>query len=141
VFRTKLIVYLLAAFGTGATGAVIYLNLLRISPDAAFSINWTASTIFIVVIGGIGTLEGPILGVVIYFALREVMTDVFDLSAGWFLIALVFVAVATMLLTDRGLWPVIADRLDIAPLRVRRRPPTSATIAGERRARAAAPTS
>ena len=62
VFRTKLLVYLIAAFGTGVTGAVIYLNLLRISPDAAFSINWTAYTIFIVVIGGLGTLEGPIVG-------------------------------------------------------------------------------
>jgi branched-chain amino acid transport system permease protein len=58
VFRTKLIVYLIAAFGTGVTGALIYLNLLRISPDAAFSISWTAYTIFIVVIGGLGTLEG-----------------------------------------------------------------------------------
>ena len=59
MFRTKLAVYVVAAFGTGTTGALIYLNLLRISPDAAFSINWTASTIFIVVIGGLGTLEGP----------------------------------------------------------------------------------
>jgi len=45
VFRTKLTVYLIAAFGTGVTGALIYLNLLRISPDAAFSISWTAYTI------------------------------------------------------------------------------------------------
>ncbi|MEX2222988.1 MAG: hypothetical protein WEG40_14445 [Candidatus Rokuibacteriota bacterium] len=33
------------AFVTGATGALIYLNLLRVSPDAALSINWTAYTI------------------------------------------------------------------------------------------------
>jgi branched-chain amino acid transport system permease protein len=45
VLRTKVAVYVGVAFGTGVTGALIYLNLLRISPDAAFSINWTAYTI------------------------------------------------------------------------------------------------
>src|SRR5262249_43160938 len=75
VFRTKLIVYLVAACGAGTTGALIYLNLLRISPDAAFSINWTAATIFIVVIGGLGTLEGPIVGTVVYFLLRELLAE------------------------------------------------------------------
>ena len=42
VFRTKLVVYVVAAFGSGVAGALVYLNLLRISPDAAFSVNWTA---------------------------------------------------------------------------------------------------
>src|SRR5512144_885911 len=62
VFRTKLTVCLVAAFGTSVTGALLYLNLLRISPDPTFSINWTAYVIFIVVIGGLGSVEGPILG-------------------------------------------------------------------------------
>src|SRR5262249_23831707 len=66
VFRTKLTVYLVTAFGTGASGSLIYLNLLRVSPDAAFSINWTAASIFIVVIGGLGSLEGPLIGAVVF---------------------------------------------------------------------------
>ena len=46
-------------------GALIYLQKARISPDAAFSVlDWTAYVIFIVVIGGIGTIEGPIVGVI-----------------------------------------------------------------------------
>jgi branched-chain amino acid transport system permease protein len=141
VQRNRFVAFVISAAGCGFAGAMSFLGTLFVTPLSAFDVTWVVDMMFIVIIGGIGTLEGPILGVVIYFALREVMTDVFDLSAGWFLIALGFVAVATMLLTDRGLWPVIAERLDIAPLRVRRRPPTSATIAGERRARAAAPTS
>ena len=45
---------------TGMIGALIYLQKARISPDAAFSVlDWTAYVIFIVVIGGIGTIEGP----------------------------------------------------------------------------------
>ena len=66
--RTKLWVYVLCAFGTGMTGALIYLQTARISPDAAFSVlDWTAMVIFIVVIGGIGSIEGPIVGVIVFF--------------------------------------------------------------------------
>jgi len=53
VFRSKLYVYLIAAFGCGRRGGRRGApNLLRIQPAAAFSINWTAYAIFIVVIGG-----------------------------------------------------------------------------------------
>ena len=117
VFRTKLIVYLLAAFGTGATGAVIYLNLLRISPDAAFSINWTASTIFIVVIGGIGTLEGPLVGAVVFFVLRELLAD----YGAWYMILLGALAVSVMLAYPQGLWGLIAERWDVHVFPVQRR--------------------
>ena len=59
-FRTRLTIYLVTAFGTGLVGALIYLQKARVSPDAAFSVlDWTAYVIFIVVIGGLGTIEGP----------------------------------------------------------------------------------
>ncbi len=59
--RVKLVVYVVTAFGTAMVGALIFLQKLRISPDAAFSVNdWTAFVIFITVIGGIGRVEGPI---------------------------------------------------------------------------------
>jgi branched-chain amino acid transport system permease protein len=109
VFRTKLAVYVLAAFGTGTTGALIYLNLLRISPDAALSINWTASTIFIVVIGGLGTLEGPIVGTVVFFLLRETLAD----YGAWYMILLGTLAVVAMTQWPRGVWGVVADRWDL----------------------------
>ena len=123
VARTKLIVYLLAAFGTGATGALIYLNLLRVSPDAAFSINWTAAMIFIVVIGGIGTLEGPLLGTLVFFALREVLSD----YGAWYMILLGTVSVAVMLLYPQGLWGFVAERWDIRFFPVQRRVELHAT--------------
>jgi len=109
VFRTKLAVYLIAAFGTGTTGALIYLNLLRISPDAAFSINWTAYTIFIVVIGGLGTLEGPIVGTVVFFLLRELLAD----YGSWYMILLGTLAVVAMMRYPQGLWGLVVDRWDL----------------------------
>jgi branched-chain amino acid transport system permease protein len=117
VFRTKLAVYVMAAFGTGATGALIYLNVLRISPDAAFSINWTAYTIFIVVIGGLGTIEGPIVGTVLFFALREALSD----HGAWYMILLGAVAVVAMLRFPQGLWGLVARRWDVSVFPVQRR--------------------
>ena len=117
VFWTKLAVYLVAAFGTGTTGALIYLNLLRISPDAAFSINWTAATIFIVVIGGLGTLEGPIVGTVVYFLLRELLAD----YGAWYMILLGTLAVVAMVWFPQGLWGLVAARWDVRFFPVQRR--------------------
>ena len=60
----------------GSVFAFIFLQKLRISPDAAFSVNdWTAYVIFIAVIGGIGTIEGPIIGTILFFLLRETLAD------------------------------------------------------------------
>jgi branched-chain amino acid transport system permease protein len=78
---------------------------------------------FIVIIGGIGTLEGPIVGMVIFFGLREIVTDQLGLSAGWYLVALGLVAVVIMLWSPRGLWPVLRDRFGIKLLSVRRMSP------------------
>jgi branched-chain amino acid transport system permease protein len=117
VLRTKLLVYLIAAFGTGTTGALIYLNLLRVSPDAAFSINWTASTIFIVVIGGLGTVEGPIVGTLVFFLLRELLAD----YGAWYMILLGALAVATMMRYPQGVWGLVAERWDLHVFPVRRR--------------------
>jgi branched-chain amino acid transport system permease protein len=117
VFRTKLAVYLVAAFGTGMTGALLYLNLLRIAPDAAFSINWTAYTIFIVVIGGLGTVEGPIVGTLLFFALREALSD----YGAWYMILLGFLAVVTMLRFPQGLWGLVAERWDLHVFPLKRR--------------------
>ncbi|HET9923965.1 MAG TPA: branched-chain amino acid ABC transporter permease [Methylomirabilota bacterium] len=117
VFRTKLVVYLGVAFGTGVTGALIYLNLLRISPDAAFSINWTAYTIFIVVIGGLGSLEGPVVGTALFFVVRELLSD----YGAWYMILLGGLAVGVMLAYPRGLWGIVAERWDLRFFPIQRR--------------------
>ena len=117
VFRTKLGVYIGVAFGTGVTGALIYLNLLRISPDAGFSINWTAYTIFIVVIGGLGSLEGPLIGTALFFLVREYLSD----YGAWYMILLGTLAVGIMLAYPRGLWGMVAERWDLRFFPVGRR--------------------
>jgi branched-chain amino acid transport system permease protein len=116
VFRSKLLVYVVAAFGCGAMGAVVALNLLRIQPAAAFSINWTAFAIFIVVIGGLGSIEGPILGAVIYFALQQWLSQYG--STYMLLLGVIAVVIATR--APRGLWGFIVQRWDVHLFPVRR---------------------
>jgi branched-chain amino acid transport system permease protein len=118
VLRVKLTVYIVAAFGTGMLGALIFLSRLRISPDAAFSVDdFSALIIFMTVIGGIGSIEGPVLGAVIFFLLRGAMADLGSI----YLITLGVIAIAVMMLSPRGIWGLVAARTgwDVLPLKRR----------------------
>jgi branched-chain amino acid transport system permease protein len=113
----KLGVYVLAALGSGLVGALYYSNALRIAPDAAFDVSWTAAIIFIVVIGGIGTLEGPLLGAILYFVLRELLAD----YGSWYLITLGTVAVLVMMRWPQGIWGLVQSRYGVHLFALQRR--------------------
>ena len=104
------------AFVTGMVGALIYLQKARISPDAAFSVvDWTAYVLFIVVIGGVRTIEGPIVGVLIFWAL------VYNLAqyGSLYLLVLGVIAVGMMLFVPAGIWGSLAAQrgLQLFPTR------------------------
>lgn len=117
VTRVKWFVYLASAAGCGMTGALIFITKLRIAPEAAFSMDWTATMFFVVIIGGIGTIEGPIVGTVIFFLLREFLSD----FGSWYLIVLGSVAVAFMIWIPRGVWGLMAACFDLHFFPVQRR--------------------
>jgi len=115
VTRVKLVVYVIVAFGTAMVGALIFLQKIRITPDAAFSVNdWTAFVIFITVIGGIGRIEGPIVGTLVVFLLRQTLADL----GTYYLILLGLVAIVVMLWAPKGIWGLLVERfgLEIFPL-------------------------
>ena len=104
VRAVKVIVYVVTAFATAMIGALIFLQKLRISPDAAFSVNdWTAFVIFMTVIGGIGRIEGPIVGTLVFFALRETLADLGTI----YLMMLGLVAIVIMLAAPKGIWGMV----------------------------------
>jgi branched-chain amino acid transport system permease protein len=118
VARTKLVVYVITALGTAMIGALIFLQKLRISPDTAFSVNdWTAFVIFITVIGGIGRVEGPIIGTIVFFLLRQLLADLGSL----YLLMLGAVAIAVMLFAPKGIWGYLAERFGWQLLPLERR--------------------
>jgi branched-chain amino acid transport system permease protein len=100
VHRMKLAVYVVAAFGAGLAGALYFVGNLRISPDAAFSVNWSAFAIFMVVIGGIGRIEGPLVGALIFWALNKLFSD----YGTWYLMGLGGLAIVATIFFKQGLW-------------------------------------
>lgn len=123
--RLKALVFLLTAFGTGLCGGLLFIQITRITPDAAFSLlDWTAFVLFVVVIGGIGTLPGPIVGVVLFYALERLLSD----YGSAYLIVLGLFGIAVMLFARRGLWGSLSGRtgLELLPLGHRAPDPASA---------------
>ena len=124
VRRTKLAVYVVAAFGGGLAGALYFVSTLRISPDAAFGINWTAFAIFIVVVGGIGRIEGPIIGATLFWLLNKFFAD----YGTWYQIGLGLLAIVVAVAFRQGLWGWLQQRTGVTLFPTTRwlRPPTQA---------------
>jgi branched-chain amino acid transport system permease protein len=117
-FRTKFIIYIVAATCTGLIGGLIFLQKLRISPEAGFSINdWTVVVIFMVVIGGIGTIEGPFIGMLVFIVLRELLAD----YGSYYLILMGGIAIVVMLRAPSGIWGWVSNRFNVQLFPVGRR--------------------
>ena len=117
VARARILCFLGVAPVLGITGALVTLQKLRIAPQASFSIvDWSILITFIVVIGGIGTIEGPVLGTIFFFVLREYLSDL----GTWHLILLGTFSIAIILIDRRGIWGLVrrfalpADLIPIA---------------------------
>lgn len=115
ITRARILCFLGTAPFLGMAGAIIAMQKLRVSPSASFSItDWTVFIIFNVVIGGIGSFEGPIIGTIVYFVLREYLSEL----GTWNLILLGTFSIIVILIERRGLWGlfrrVLAD--DIVPV-------------------------
>jgi branched-chain amino acid transport system permease protein len=117
VTRAKLIAFVVSAAGCAIAGAIIYLNLLRVQPSAAFGIDWTVFMIFIVVIGGIGTIEGPIIGTLVFFALQEWLSD----AGSWYLVILGVLAIAITIKMPNGIYGWFTERTGVSLFPVGRR--------------------
>ena len=109
VSSTQRFVFLVAAAGCGAAGALYIISQQFVVPSAAFSVQWSAEMIFITIIGGIGTIEGPILGTIVFFVLQQTLSQ----DGTWYFIILGLVAMAVAIWAPRGLWGLISERLHI----------------------------
>ncbi|WP_250001750.1 branched-chain amino acid ABC transporter permease [Actinoplanes sp. M2I2] len=106
VTRAKRLVYLIAGAGAGGAGAIVCLNTLTVQPESVFSVQWSAYMIFMAVVGGLGTIEGPLLGALLFFALQQTLAA----QGTVYLIILGAVGIVVMLLAPRGLWGVVSGR-------------------------------
>jgi len=109
VALARLLVFVVAAIGCGAAGAVLAISQLQVQPGAVFSISWTAEMAFATIIGGLGTIEGPIIGTAVYMVLQQTLAS----FNAWYLIVFGVVAVVIALFNRRGLWGIVDDRLNV----------------------------
>ena len=114
VASRKRLLFVLAGFGCGAAGVLIVANSLFIEPGSVFSVEWTAYMIFMVLVGGLGTFEGPILGAILLFAIQTTFTQ----GGPWYLVGLGATATLFALALPRGLWGTIEQRLGLRLLPV-----------------------
>lgn len=109
VSHARRLVFLVAGAGCGAAGALLIISQLNVEPAAAFTVQWSAEMIFVTIIGGIGTIEGPILGSIIFFALQHGLSS----YGAWYWIVLGVIAIVVALWAPRGLWGVFSDATGI----------------------------
>lgn len=114
VVGTKRLLFVLAALGAAMGGALWLATAVTFQPKTYFSVQWTAYMIFMVLVGGVGTFEGAILGAVIFFALETW----FGASGVWYLVGLGAIAVFFSLALPRGLWGEIQRRWNVRLLPV-----------------------
>ncbi len=110
--RARLLVYVVAAAGCGAAGGVLAIQQLQVVPGTSggvFSVQWTAEMAFAVIIGGLGTIEGPVIGTIVYMVLQQSLQS----YNAWYLIILGLVAIAIALFARRGLWGTLDEKLNI----------------------------
>lgn len=105
----KFALYVLAGLGCGAAGALTLTNSLFIQPQSIFGVQYSAYMIFMVLVGGLGTFEGPIIGAIVFFVIQSQFAD----QGAWYLIGLGLVAAGFALFLPRGLWSLATDRLDV----------------------------
>jgi branched-chain amino acid transport system permease protein len=98
-------VFIIAGAGCGAAGAVLAISQLIVQPSAVFSVQWTAEMAFAVIIGGLGTIEGPILGTAVYMILQQTLAS----YNAWYLIILGLIAIGVAIFARRGLWGLIDE--------------------------------
>jgi branched-chain amino acid transport system permease protein len=107
--RARRVPYLMSAAGFGAAGAVLFLANLRLEPASIFNVNYSANAFFMALIGGVGTIEGPVVGALVFYGLQFFLAD---LGAAY-LVLLGVLAIVVMLVAPEGLWGRFSRRTGV----------------------------
>jgi len=116
-FRWKMLAVAISSAMTAVSGVFFAFYYNNLFPEQIFSINRSIELILGPVIGGLGTLFGPILGAVVLTLLSDGLTELLA-ALGWEIpgIKQVFYGVVLLLVImflPNGIWPALAKRLGI----------------------------
>lgn len=99
-YRVKLAAYIAGAIWGGLAGVLFAAQLSAISPTS-FTFLQSALVLMAVVLGGMGSIPGVVVGAIVISLLPEVLRDLADYR--FFLFGILLIVV--MLLRPQGLWP------------------------------------
>ncbi|MFT3975195.1 MAG: branched-chain amino acid ABC transporter permease [Amaricoccus sp.] len=116
VRRLRFGIYVAAAVGCGLAGAIYFMAQLRINPASAFDPMWSNVAIFIVMVGGIASIEGVLIGTLIYF----VADRTFGEYGATYFVVLGILTVLVALYARSGTWGLISKRWDAPWFPIRR---------------------
>ena len=108
IFKNKTLCFTICGFVTGMCGSVIYLNRLSVFPNGAFSMDWTIAIVFSVIIGGISTTTGPLVGATIYVVLFNILSR----YAGYSNVILGIIAIVVILVAPKGIVGTLQNRFN-----------------------------
>ena len=114
VATTKRIIFVFAAAGAAIAGSLWLATAISFQPKTYFSVQWTSYMIFMVLVGGLGTFEGAIIGAVIFFVIEAL----FGAAGVWYLIGLGAVALVFSLFVPRGLYGSLSHQTGLQLLPV-----------------------
>lgn len=106
VMSTKRILFVIAAVASAVGGGLWLATTITFQPPSFFSVNWSAFMIFMVLVGGIGTFEGAIIGAILFFLLENYLGG----TGVWYLVTIGAVSLGFALLLPRGIWGTAARR-------------------------------
>jgi branched-chain amino acid transport system permease protein len=114
VHNGKRVMFVLAAAGCAAAGVLNLSSTISYQPHAFFGIQWTAYMLFMALVGGLGTFEGPIIGAIVFFS----METFFGATGVLYLIGLGAVALGFALFIPRGIYGFLESRFGLRLLPV-----------------------
>lgn len=116
-FQVKQRIYILASIGCAVAGTLWLASAITFQPRTSFGVQWSVFMLFMVLVGGIGTFIGPILGALLFFALQEIFGD----FGAWYLAGVGIVAILFALYLPNGIVGLWLDKGRDEPLSMRRR--------------------
>jgi branched-chain amino acid transport system permease protein len=90
VLKFKILAFAVGALFTGLCGSIYAYYLFHIHPTGFFSLNWALLPVLMTILGGVGTLMGPIIGAFLLAAVFELaiiwLPEIHPIFSGAFII-------------------------------------------------------
>ncbi|QLG29620.1 branched-chain amino acid ABC transporter permease (plasmid) [Halorarum halophilum] len=105
--KYKMYAFVISSFMAGLTGAIYAMFTLYVNPESTLNVVWMIDTLVVVILGGMGTMLGPIVGAALFLVLDNGLRAV----AGEFATTIEgLLIILFMIYAPSGLYGLIKDR-------------------------------